>query len=120
MTGAVGVIHRVEHVAIFLAGASLYLVLGGSWLLALPLFLAIDLSMVGYLAGPRLGSISYNAGHNLAVALLALGVGWWANTGWLLVFGAMWLAHIGLDRSLGYGLKLPTDFRDTHLGRIGR
>jgi hypothetical protein len=30
------------------------------------------------------------------------------------------LAHVGMDRALGYGLKLPTDFRDTHLGRIGR
>jgi hypothetical protein len=33
---------------------------------------------------------------------------------------AVLLTHIGLDRTLGYGLKLPTDFRDTHLGRIGR
>jgi hypothetical protein len=29
-------------------------------------------------------------------------------------------AHIGFDRALGFGLKLPTSFRDTHLGRIGR
>jgi hypothetical protein len=29
-------------------------------------------------------------------------------------------AHIGVDRALGFGLKLPTGVRDTHLGRIGR
>ena len=28
-------------------------------------------------------------------------------------------AHVGWDRALGYGLKLPTGFKDTHLGRIG-
>jgi hypothetical protein len=27
--------------------------------------------------------------------------------------------HIAIDRVLGYGLKLPSGFRDTHLGRIG-
>jgi hypothetical protein len=24
-----------------------------------------------------------------------------------------------MDRALGYGLKYETDFKDTHLGRIG-
>ena len=31
-----------------------------------------------------------------------------------------WIAHIAIDRALGYGLKLSTGFQDTHLGRIGR
>lgn len=38
----------------------------------------------------------------------------------LALAAVVFLTHIGLDRALGYGLKLPTDFRDTHLGRIGR
>ena len=117
---AVGIILRAEQAAIGLAGITLYLVLGGSWLLLVPLLLAFDLSMVGYLAGPRIGSITYNAGHNLVIALLALGIGWWAGQAWLQLVGALWVAHVGFDRALGYGLKLPTDFRDTHLGRIGR
>jgi hypothetical protein len=117
---AVGAILRAEQVAILLAGVVAYLALGGSWLLLLPLLLAVDLSMVGYLAGPRLGAITYNAAHNLVVALAALGVGWLANVGWLQLLAVLWVAHIGMDRSLGYGLKLPSDFRDTHLGRIGR
>jgi hypothetical protein len=116
----VGAILRAEQVAIFLAGVIAYLALGGSWLLLVPLLLAVDLSMVGYLSGPRLGAITYNAGHNLVVALAALGIGWWANLGWLQLLAVLWVAHIGKDRSLGYGLKLPSDFRDTHLGRIGR
>jgi hypothetical protein len=116
----VGVIVRAEHVAIGIAGVLLYLVGGGGWLWLVPLLVAVDLSMIGYLAGPRIGSITYNAAHNFVVALLVLGIGWWGSIGWLQLLGALWLAHVGLDRALGYGLKLPTDFRDTHLGRIGR
>jgi hypothetical protein len=114
-----GAILRAEQLAIFVAGAVAYVALGGNWLLALPLFLAIDLSMVGYLAGPRLGAITYNAAHSLVVALLAAGLAWWTGVDWLQLLSAIWVAHIGLDRTLGYGLKLPSDFRDTHLGRMG-
>jgi hypothetical protein len=32
--------------------------------------------------------------------------------------GLIWLAHVGADRLLGYGLKYPTGFRDTHLQRV--
>ena len=32
----------------------------------------------------------------------------------------IWLAHIGIDRALGYGLKYSAGFGFTHLGRIGR
>ena len=117
---AIGIILRAEQVAMGLAGIVVYVGLGGSGLLLVPLLLAFDVSMVGYLAGPRVGSITYNAGHNLVIALLALGIGWWAGLAWLQLLAALWVAHVGFDRALGYGLKLPTDFRDTHLGRIGR
>jgi hypothetical protein len=30
----------------------------------------------------------------------------------------IWVAHIGFDRLLGYGLKYPTAFKDTHLGKV--
>ena len=117
---ATSVILRAEQVAIGLTGVIGYVALGGSWLLLPPLLLVFDVSMVGYLAGPRIGSITYNAAHNLVIALLTLGIGWWAGVAWLQLLGALWLAHVGFDRALGYGLKLPSDFRDTHLGRIGR
>jgi hypothetical protein len=119
MTGVEAVL-RAERLAIGVAGVVLYLVLGGSWLLLVPLLLAIDLSMIGYLAGPRVGAITYNAAHNFVIALLTVGAGWWFGLAWLQLLGAVWIAHVGADRALGYGLKLPTDFRDTHLGRIGR
>jgi Domain of unknown function (DUF4260) len=117
---AVDFILRAEQVAILALGTGLWLANGGPPWLLVPAWLLVDVSMVGYLGGPRLGSITYNAAHNLVLPVLLLGLGWWTATGWPLLAGAIFLMHIGLDRALGYGLKLPTDFRDTHLGRIGR
>jgi hypothetical protein len=114
------IILRAEQVAIFGTGVALWFASGGPALLLVPALLAPDLSMIGYLRGPRLGSITYNAVHHLVLALALLGLGWWLTVGWLVLAGAAVLAHVGMDRALGYGLKLPTDFRDTHLGRIGR
>lgn len=111
---------RAEAFALFVVGVLLYLQLNGHGLWLLPLLLAPDLSMVGYLAGPRLGAITYNAVHNLVAAALLLAVGWFAAIAPLALAGAILIAHVGMDRTLGYGLKLPSDFRDTHLGRIGR
>ena len=84
-----------------------------------PLLLVPDISMIGYLGGPRLGAVTYNLAHNLVTALVALGAGWVVAIDPLAMAGAVLLAHVGMDRTLGYGLKLPTDFKDTHLGRIG-
>nr|WP_281349077.1 DUF4260 domain-containing protein [Microvirga thermotolerans] len=93
---------------------------GLSWWLYALLFLLPDLSFAGYLAGPRRGAILYNALHStIAPAVLA---GWGLLTGEPLPLGlaAIWAAHIGFDRMLGYGLKYASAFGDTHLGRIGR
>jgi hypothetical protein len=111
---------RGESVALFVAGVVLYLQLNGNALLLLPLLLLPDLSMIGYVRGPRLGAITYNLAHNLATGLIVLAIGWFAAIAPVAIGGAILLAHVGMDRSLGYGLKLPTDFKDTHLGRIGR
>ena len=117
---AVDWILRAESLAIFVAGVLLFFQLNGNGLWLLPLLLAPDLSMVGYLGGPRLGAITYNLAHNLVTALGLLAVGWFVPLAPLALAGAILLAHVGMDRTLGYGLKLPTDFKDTHLGRIGR
>lgn len=111
---------RAESLALFVAGVLLYLQLSGNAFWLLPLLLAPDVSMIGYVGGPRLGAITYNLAHNVATALVLLGIGWLAAIAPLALAGAILVAHVGMDRTLGFGLKLPTDFRDTHLGRVGR
>lgn len=117
---AVELILRAEHLAVFMAGVAAYLAMGGHPLWLLPLLLAPDLSVAGYVAGPVAGAVTYNAAHNLVLALGLLGAGWFAAVAPLALAGAILVAHVGMDRTLGYGLKLPTGFGDTHLGRIGR
>ena len=109
---------RLEGLAVFLAATGSFVALGGAWWLYLLLALVPDLGMVGYLAGPRVGSWTYNAAHLYAwpLALAAGGVAFDAE---LAVLGALvWAAHIGADRAMGYGLKEPTRFQDTHLGTL--
>ena len=111
---------RTESLALFVTGCIAYVQLNGNPLLLLPLLLAPDISMLGYIGGTRLGAITYNAAHNLVLALALAGIGWWLPSAPIALAGTILLAHVGMDRTLGYGLKLPTDFRDTHLGRVGR
>lgn len=82
--------------------------------------LAPDLFALGYLAGPRIGAQVYNAGHLYAGGMLLALAGLLAGSPVVVAAGAAWLVHVGADRALGYGLKLPTGFGDTHLGRLGR
>lgn len=109
---------RLEGLCVLAAAAYAYAHSGRSWLLFAALFLVPDLSFAGYAAGPRAGAIVYNLAHSYAGPLI-LGVAA-AATGTTLAWALIWTAHIGFDRALGYGLKYPTAFADTHLGRIGR
>ena len=111
---------RIEGAAAFVAGLALFGWLGGQGLLAIPLLLLPDLSAVGYLRGPRLGAMTYNLVHNWALGLGVLGLGIASGIAPVAIAGAILVAHVGMDRAAGYGLKLSTSFQDTHLGRIGR
>jgi hypothetical protein len=104
-------------VVLLLALFGFWMTQGNWWQFAL-LLLAPDLSMIGYLAGPRVGSITYNVFHNyfFPASLLALSVPAFGLPLWHI--GLIWFAHIGMDRMLGYGLKYPTAFKDTHLQRV--
>ena len=119
VSGHVRLILRAEGLAILMAAVALYARAGHpGWLFA-TLFLVPDLSLFGYLAGSRLGAITYNSAHSLlgpvALALAALFV-----VPALGPYALIWLAHVGFDRALGYGLKYRAGFVHTHLGRIGR
>lgn len=117
--GAPRVILRIEGAALLACATAAYAWSGQSWWIFAVLLLAPDLSMLGYVAGPGAGAIAYNAVHTVTPPLIGLCVA--AVLGQNLIAGLalIWLAHIGLDRMLGYGLKYGRGFGDTHLGTIG-
>ena len=118
-TGPVRLWLRAEGAALLAAATALYAMTNGNWWLFAALFLAPDLAMLGYLRSARIGAVLYNAAHSTLGPLALAGLGAAAVPG-ALPPALIWLAHIGFDRALGYGLKYGSGFRDTHLGRIGR
>lgn len=115
---ATATVLRLEGAAVLVASLLAYRALGGPWLWFGILFLAPDLSMIGYLRGPLLGARIYNLVHTYAAPALVGAVWFFTPEPWTLRVAAIWTAHIGLDRMLGFGLKDPTGFKDTHLQRI--
>jgi hypothetical protein len=120
LPGYVLYVLRSEALAMAVLTVVLYARSGASWWLFAALWLAPDLSMLGYLAGPDLGARIYNSIHayatpaTLVVCALLLGV-----QGFVPV-ALIWANHISVDRLLGYGLKYRSGFAWTHLGRVGR
>jgi len=116
----IDILVRFEWAATLVAAVFAYWWLGASWALFAVLILAPDLSMLGYLVGPRVGAVVYNAVHTLIGPLALLGAALLFPLSWAMPVAVIWLAHIAMDRTLGYGLKLSTGFADTHMGTIGR
>ena len=90
------------------------------WWLVPVVVLLPDLAMAGYLAGTRAGAVSYNPAHATPLPAVLVVLGWWQHGPLILALGLVWLAHIGFDRLLGYGLKYGDNFQHTHLGRLGQ
>lgn len=111
---------RLEGAIVLAASLWGYATTGASWWLFAILLFAPDLSMLGYLSGPRLGAMVYNVGHVYLLPALLGGLGLWLDQPLCLSLALIWIAHIGLDRMLGYGLKTPDHFRHTHLGVLGK
>ena len=109
---------HAEGAAVAAAAIALYFHAGYPWWLLVVLVLAPDLSMVGYLAGTRIGAVAYDAVHTYALPVVMAASGWIADAELAVQIGLIWITHIAIDRALGYGLKYPTGFKDTHLQRV--
>jgi hypothetical protein len=119
-TGGVRTLLRLEGLALFAGMTLLYGVWDGSWWIYAILFFVPDLSFLGYLAGPKFGAMLYNAAHSYLAPMTMMTSGFATGSPLVLSIAMIWLAHIGFDRMLGYGLKYAEGFGFTHLGRIGK
>ena len=111
---------QLEGLALMAISVALYARLGGSWQAFAIFFLAPDLSMAGYAFGKRAGAFAYNAVHSTLAPLALLAFGLASAQSTVAIAATIWLAHIGFDRALGFGLKYASGFRDTHLNAGAR
>jgi hypothetical protein len=90
--------------------------LGWSWWVWLILFFSPDISMLGYLAGTKIGAYAYNLFHHRGIAIIISAGGFVFQRDALISLGILLFAHASFDRIWGYGLKFDDDFKHTHLG----
>ena len=108
----------LEEAILLIATLFAYQHLHYSWLLFAIFFLTPDLFMLGYLLNARLGAATYNLAHTLTLPLALLFLSYLQHWRLAPALALIWTAHVAFDRLLGYGLKYPTYFKDTHLQHI--
>lgn len=111
---------KLEELAMFVLALYLYSTLDLSWWLFAAFFLAPDLGMLGYLVNTKTGAVTYNITHHKGIAAACYLVGVFLSMPVFMFAGLVMFAHSCFDRVLGYGLKYSDNFRNTHLGLIGK
>jgi hypothetical protein len=120
VTGGTRTVLRLEGLVLFIGMTLLYYIWDGSWWVYALLFFVPDVSFAGYLGGPGIGALVYNTAHSYLAPVALMTFGFATASPLVLSIAMIWLAHIGFDRALGYGLKYAAGFTFTHLGRIGK
>jgi hypothetical protein len=110
---------RLEELSLGLLAFYLFISLHFAWWSFFLLLLVPDISMLGYLFGPRPGAIVYDFVHHRAVSVVLFMLGALLHVAWLQAAALILFGHSSLDRVLGYGLKYADSFQHTHLGMIG-
>lgn len=113
-----GFLLKLEGLTLFIGALVAYYTLGGNWWMFAAVLLVPDLFMIGYFLNPVWGAAGYNLGHTYLLPALLLGLGWMMGWQLAVLIAIIWFAHIGMDRTVGYGLKYSTNFKDTHLQHV--
>lgn len=109
---------HIEGVFMFISSTFIYFQVDGSFWLYIILFLIPDIGMLGYFTkSKKIGSYTYNLFHTYSIPIILGGCGFFISHIAMLI-SMIWLAHIGIDRAFGYGLKYETGFKDTHLQKL--
>lgn len=111
---------KSEALMFFIATIWSYYLIGASWWIFFIFILIPDVFMLGYLKNSKLGAMTYNIGHTYTVPLILLGLYILLRNPIFLPISIIWIAHISIDRMLGFGLKSNSGFKHTHLGEIGK
>ncbi|GEN65433.1 MULTISPECIES: DUF4260 domain-containing protein [Chryseobacterium] len=111
---------KLENMAFLVLGILAFARTEYSWWWFIGLFLAPDISMLGYAVNNKVGAFFYNLFHHLGIAIMVYLAGTVLALPYLQMIGAILFSHSAFDRILGYGLKYPDSFQNTHLGKIGK
>lgn len=113
---------QAEAIAPFILSVTLINLqpLAFAWWAWILIFLAPDISMIGYAVNNRVGAFTYNLFHHQLVAVIVWGAGLLLHNPYVALAGLVLLGHSSLDRVMGYGLKLKEGFKHTHLGAMGK
>lgn len=109
---------RVEALALLIGGILMFARTGGAWWVFLVFLFVPDLSAIPYVINLRVGAISYNLVHTYTIPCVILIAALSSENTVFIQIAAIWLAHIGMDRAIGYGLKYASGFKDTHMQRV--
>ncbi|MEN1968480.1 DUF4260 domain-containing protein [Lentibacillus sp. N15] len=109
---------HTEGWTVLILSTYFYFHLGYSGILFAILLFIPDLSALGYLKSNKVGSVLYNIFHTYCIPVAIIMYGMLVNNHTSLMIALIWVAHIGMDRMFGFGLKYPTKFQDTHFNRV--
>ena len=109
---------QFEYACAFLLTLFFYWYSDFSLLLFFLLLLVPDITMIGYIINTKIGATIYNAGHSFLLPLVLLVISFMIVHALILMISLIWLAHIFMDRALGYGLKYTDSFKQTHIQKI--
>ncbi|MBH0231430.1 DUF4260 domain-containing protein [Halobacillus yeomjeoni] len=109
---------HIEGLIVFLTSVYFYAQTDVTWWLFFLCLLLPDLSMFGYVMNHSIGAAIYNVGHTYFIPLADIILSVILHQDLLLALSLIWTAHIGMDRAVGYGLKYPSNFKDTHLQKV--
>jgi|SRR5690606_8480418 len=107
---------KLEEATLFLLCIFLFSLLNFDWWWFPVLLLVPDIGMIGYAIDSKIGAFSYNILHNRVVASLVAMYSLTSDNQYWQLVAIILLAHISLDRALGFGLKYKDSFNNTHLG----
>lgn len=109
---------HLEGLIIFLASFFLYWYFNYSILMFILLLLTPDISILAYKINSFVGSRCYNLFHTYIFPIILTVLGVILGLPFIISIGLIWIAHIGMDRMLGFGLRYNNGFKDTHLQRL--
>jgi hypothetical protein len=111
---------KLEELAMFMLALYLFSFINYPWWLFAVLFLTPDIGILGYLVNTKFGAFAYNVFHHKGIAILFYIAGMILNIPVLMFTGLLLFAHSSFDRIFGYGLKYSDNFKNNHLGLIGK